>query len=85
MTVDLVRVRSGAGVGVGDKVKNISKFALIKIYFFQESLSKSERTCNEVEEKLRITEEEAKRDIELRIQVSDGANSMKCFPGYSVS
>ena len=40
-------------------------------FLLQESLSKSERTCNELVEKLRITEKEAKRGIELRIQVSD--------------
>ncbi|CAB4036923.1 Hypothetical predicted protein [Paramuricea clavata] len=44
----------------------------------QESLSKSERTCNELVEKLRITEEEAKRDIELRIQ--DAIAKYKSLP-----
>ena len=58
-----------------------------KNLLFQENVSKSEKTCNELEEKLRITKEEAKRDIELRIHVSDGVsihsshknNKMICF------
>lgn len=45
-----------------------------KNVLFQENVSKSEKTCNELEEKLRITKEEAKRDIELRIHVSDGVS-----------
>ena len=47
--------------------------------FFQETLSKSEKTCNELGEKLRITEEEAKRDVELRIQVNDEASIVSTY------
>ena len=45
----------------------------LSIILFQETLSKSEKTCSELAEKLRISEEEAKRDVELRIQVNDEA------------
>ncbi|XP_028418153.1 microtubule-associated tumor suppressor 1 homolog [Dendronephthya gigantea] len=44
----------------------------------QESLSQSEKACNELEEKLRVTEDEAKRDIELRIQ--DAIAKYKSLP-----